>query len=133
MQRISNKLHELGNRTEKPEPTGKPIVWSESRRELCEALPYYRAYKGGGYISEGIAHCFMFDNVAHPRDYIDSTVVIARAGGGMGNESKGGPMVLVRDQEGSAQVIALADNIKEFRPVGIIAGQLKSPLSILTP
>ena len=126
LQRISNKLHELGNRTEKPEPTGKPIVWSESRRELCEALPYYRAYKGGGYISEGIAHCFMFDNVAHPRDYIDSTVVIARAGGGMGNESKGGPMVLVRDQEGSAQVIALADNIKEFRPVGIIAGQYLS-------
>ena len=126
LQAISSKLHELSNRAEKSDPTGQPLVWSESRRELCEALPYYKAYKGGGYTLEGIAHCFMFDNVAHARDYIDSNVIIARAGGGMGKETKDGPMVLSRDQDASAQVTAVARNIQDFRPIGIIAGQYLS-------
>ena len=89
---LTRRAH--GDRSEKPNPTGKPLVWSESRRELCEALPYYRSYKAGGYISEGIAHAFMFDKEAHPRDYIDSSVIIARAGGGMIREGKSNTMVL---------------------------------------
>lgn len=128
LEQISAKLHNNSRRSEKPHPKGTPLVWSESRRELCESLPWYRSYKGGGYISDGIAHAFMFDSQAHARDYIDSTVVIARAGGGMAKDpdDKTGAMSLSRDQEATAQVKALEGNMREYRPVGVIAGQFLS-------
>ncbi|SPO19916.1 uncharacterized protein UTRI_00314_B [Ustilago trichophora] len=28
-----------------------PIIWSETRQELCESLPYYRAYQTGSYVT----------------------------------------------------------------------------------
>lgn len=30
-------------------PRGAPFAWAESRQELCETLPYYRAYHSGCY------------------------------------------------------------------------------------
>jgi hypothetical protein len=32
-----------------PGPRGAPFAWAESRQELCESLPYYRAYHSGCY------------------------------------------------------------------------------------
>ncbi|UTT94981.1 hypothetical protein NDA17_005771 [Ustilago hordei] len=32
-------------------PTSGPLIWSETRQELCESLPYYRAYQTGCYVS----------------------------------------------------------------------------------
>ena len=32
-------------------PTSGPIIWSETRQELCESLPYYRAYQTGCYVT----------------------------------------------------------------------------------
>ncbi|SYW85289.1 uncharacterized protein UBRO2_05762 [Ustilago bromivora] len=32
-------------------PTSGPLIWSETRQELCESLPYYRAYQTGCYVT----------------------------------------------------------------------------------
>ncbi|SPO49372.1 uncharacterized protein PSANT_07065 [Moesziomyces antarcticus] len=32
-------------------PRSGPIIWSETRQELCESLPYYRAYQTGTYVT----------------------------------------------------------------------------------
>lgn len=34
-----------------PGPHGAPYAWAESRQELCESLPYYRAFQSGSYVS----------------------------------------------------------------------------------
>jgi hypothetical protein len=65
----------------KPEPRGLPEVWAEGRQELCETLHYYRAYQSACYSTGGFARGFMFDQVAHSRGYVDTNVVISRAGG----------------------------------------------------
>ncbi|KAN0066288.1 hypothetical protein ACQY0O_000382 [Thecaphora frezii] len=36
-----------------PGPTNAPFVWSETRQELCESLPYYRSYQSGSYVKGG--------------------------------------------------------------------------------
>lgn len=35
--------------------TSGPIIWSETRQELCESLPYYRAYQTGCYVTGSLA------------------------------------------------------------------------------
>ena len=31
----------------------KPPIWSETRQELCETLPYFKSYQGGHYTQDG--------------------------------------------------------------------------------
>lgn len=62
----------------KPEPYGKPPVWADKRQQLCETLPYYRAYQSGAYRSGGIIHAFMCDKEVGPRDKFDDEIMIAR-------------------------------------------------------
>ncbi|EST09888.2 Alpha-ketoglutarate-dependent dioxygenase AlkB-like protein [Kalmanozyma brasiliensis GHG001] len=31
-----------------------PLIWSETRQELCESLPYYRAYQTGSYVTSNL-------------------------------------------------------------------------------
>jgi hypothetical protein len=67
----------------KPAPAGQPEVWADGRQELCETLHYFRSYQSACYSTGGFVRGFMFDKVAHVRDYVDSNVVISRAGGGL--------------------------------------------------
>ncbi|KAH7112820.1 hypothetical protein B0J11DRAFT_393581, partial [Dendryphion nanum] len=106
----------------KPRPSSHPEVWAEGRQELCETLPYFRAYHGGGYSTEGYARGFMFDKSAHDRDYMDSTVVISRAGGGMVRNKDSGEMVLRGNQGETSQVKSLRNSMRYFNPVVIITG-----------
>ncbi|SPO34685.1 uncharacterized protein PSFLO_00156 [Pseudozyma flocculosa] len=52
-------------------PSNAPFVWSETRQELCESLPYYRAYQSGSYvkgISVGSRPSFKRDDALVVRD-----------------------------------------------------------------
>jgi hypothetical protein len=63
---------------DKPEPFGEPPVWADKRQNLCEALPYYKAYMSGAYLHQGVASAFMVDKEVGPRDKFDEEVIIAR-------------------------------------------------------
>lgn len=38
----------------------------QSRQELCEALPYYRAFQSGLYLSQGVAFGYLLDGFPAP-------------------------------------------------------------------
>lgn len=60
----------------KPAPFGKPPVWAEKRQQLCETLPYYRAYQSGAYSDNGVVKGFMIDKEVGVRDKFTSEIVI---------------------------------------------------------
>lgn len=107
---------------DKPGPTCQPDVWADGRQELCETLHYYRAYQGACYSTGGFVRGFMFDKVSHPRDYIDSTVVISRAGGGLTKDKDSGDMKASRDQSEDSVAQGLRNCMAHFNPVVIITG-----------
>lgn len=60
-------------------PDHRPEVWAQvrmplredtanhqSRQELCEALPYYRAFQSGLYLSQGVAFGYLLDGFPAP-------------------------------------------------------------------
>ncbi|CAO2653865.1 Nn.00g105980.m01.CDS01 [Neocucurbitaria sp. VM-36] len=107
---------------EKPEPSGQPEVWADGRQELCETLHYYRAYQGACYSTGGFVRGFMFDKIAHARDYIDSNVVISRAGGGLIKDKDSGEMRSGRDQLEDTVAHNLRNCMRHYNPVVIITG-----------
>lgn len=122
----SNALMSLAKVRQKPKPEGKPPVWADSRQILCETLPYYRAHHGAGYAREGIAYSFMFDAQASERDYMDSTVIISRAGGGMEKDEDSGKMVQSRDTAETHIVKAFRNGLRFKQPICVITGS-KNP------
>lgn len=106
----------------KPEPVGQPPVWADARMDLCETLHYFRSYQGACHATGGFVRGFMFDKVAHPRDYIDSNVVIARAGGGQVKDKDSGEMRASGDQVEGAISQNLKHCMNHYNPVVIITG-----------
>ena len=106
----------------KPEPHGQPEVWADGRQELCETLHYYRAYQSACYSTGGFARGFMFDKVAHNRDYMDSNVVLSRAGGGLMKDIDSGEMKSKRDQSEDSAALGLRNCMIHRNPVVIITG-----------
>ncbi|EAT89975.2 hypothetical protein SNOG_03244 [Parastagonospora nodorum SN15] len=107
----------------KPAPSGNPEVWAAGRQELCETLHYYRSYQSGCYANGGFARGFMFDKIAHARDYIDNDVVISRAGGGLVKDTDSGQMKSGKDQADQGPVVtALKNCITHCNPVVLITG-----------
>jgi alkylated DNA repair dioxygenase AlkB len=108
--------------TSVPKPQSRPEVWADSRQELCETLQYFRAYHGGSYTTGGFARGFLFDKSAHARDYMDSTVVIARAGGGLVKDKDTGERVIGSDRTEDSRVASLRNSMQYLNPVVIITG-----------
>lgn len=125
----NQELHEIAARlfahrklTPKPEPLGKPAVWAETRMDLCETLHYFRAYQGACHSTGGFVRGFMFDKVAGTRDYIDSNVVIARAGGSQTKDKESGEMRPTKDQVEGTICQSLRNCMSHYNPVVIITG-----------
>jgi hypothetical protein len=107
----------------KPAPHGQPEVWADGRQELCETLHYFRSYQSACYATGGFVRGFMFDKVAHARDYIDSNVVISRAGGGLSKDKDSGEMKSSQDQTDDTPIVqALRNCMKHYNPVVVITG-----------
>lgn len=123
-ERKSNDLMQMSKY--KPKPRGKPPVWADSRPGLCETLPYYRSHHAAGYAREGIAYSFMFDAQASNRDYMDTTVIVSRAGGGMEKDEDSGEMVQSKDTIETHIVRAFKNGVRFQQPVCVITGS-KNP------
>lgn len=106
----------------KPEPMGQPPVWADARMDLCETLHYFRSYQGACHSTGGFVRGFMFDKVAHPRDYTDSNVVIARAGGGQARDKDSGELKATGDQVEGTVSQNLRNCMLQYNPVVIITG-----------
>lgn len=107
----------------KPEPVGSPRVWAESRQALCETLPYFKKPQGGCYSNEGHVYGFLFDGVGHCREYLDTDLILCRAGGSMEADSSTGGMAQKKDQHMSeSQVQSIINDMKHRNPVIVICG-----------
>ncbi|KAJ4332066.1 hypothetical protein N0V87_008687, partial [Didymella glomerata] len=123
LHKVADKL--LAHRTygpPKPEPVGQPAVWADARMDLCETLHYFRSYQGACHSTGGFVRGFMFDKVAHVRDYMDSNVVIARAGGGQVKDKDSGEMKASGDQVEGNHSQNLRNCMAHYNPVVIITG-----------
>ncbi|KAI6909195.1 hypothetical protein KC318_g3276 [Hortaea werneckii] len=109
--------------TSKPAPQGQPRVWADSRQALCETVPYFKKPQGGCHQNDGHVYAFLFDGVGHCREYMDSDVIIARAGGGMESDSSSGTMMQAKDQTmKEAQVVAMLNDAQLQNPLIVICG-----------
>ncbi|KAI6840436.1 hypothetical protein KC340_g13956 [Hortaea werneckii] len=107
----------------KPPPQGQPRVWADSRQALCETVPYFKKPQGGCHQNDGHVYAFLFDGVGHCREYMDSDVIIARAGGGMESDSSSGTMMQAKDQTmKEAQVVAMLNDAQLQNPLIVICG-----------
>lgn len=61
----------------KPTAKGEPLVWADTRQELCEGVPYFRAYQSGIYYRNDVAFGYLLDGYGAERDFIGSHVVIS--------------------------------------------------------
>ncbi|KAI9743396.1 MAG: hypothetical protein M1818_003243 [Claussenomyces sp. TS43310] len=108
---------------DKPPPYGRPPVWADKRQQLCETLPYYRAYQSGAYVQDGTARAFMVDKEVGPRDKLNEEILIARVGGGRTLDTGTGQMVHSIDQERSPFAMGFSRARNFGLPVAVIAGQ----------
>ncbi|KLT45973.1 hypothetical protein CC85DRAFT_299148 [Cutaneotrichosporon oleaginosum] len=56
----------LSTPTSRPAPGRAPPVWAQSRQELCEALPYYRAFQSGMYMHKRVPFGYLLDGYPSP-------------------------------------------------------------------
>ncbi|KAK3365209.1 hypothetical protein B0T24DRAFT_428302 [Lasiosphaeria ovina] len=110
---------------EKPEPFFPPSVWSKWRGSLCEALPYFKAYKGSLHTNGLVATGFLMDKHADPRDVFEGQVIISSVGGGRERDPNGtGTMVRLRDASDSSPNIKAFRNAQKNRTlIAVIAGE----------
>ncbi|KAI5791861.1 hypothetical protein EDC01DRAFT_97726 [Geopyxis carbonaria] len=123
MEKIRN-IHEG-----KPEPIGLPEVWADKRQELCETLPYYRAYQSGAYAHDGLVYGYLVDGSGSPRDYMDERIVISHAGGKSELNESGKRTLKIDQLLTDVKVKSFINNFHKNIPLVIIlgAGCVKSP------
>ncbi|KAJ7116645.1 hypothetical protein C8R44DRAFT_880003 [Mycena epipterygia] len=103
--------------------TGLPPVWSKSRQEMCETLPWFRSFHGGVYQKGGIAKGYMLSGFGAARDRFEhgGKLIISHGGGGRCKGKNGMLDGTVADQkEGDTSVHALLRIYKEGTPLVLL-------------
>ncbi|EME45383.1 hypothetical protein DOTSEDRAFT_71192 [Dothistroma septosporum NZE10] len=108
--------------TSKPETRGQPLVWADSRQALCETVPYFKKPQGGCHQNDRHVYAFLLDGVGHSREYMDSDVIISRAGGHMEPDSSGKMVQKNSVLMSEAQVQAVLNDVDLQNPLVIICG-----------
>ena len=118
----------------KPAARGEPLVWADTRQELCEGVPYFRSYQGGIYFRYEVAFGYLLDAFGAERDFIGSHVVISHGyptslalPDSSGGRSSLDPLTNVRSLAGSQLstdrgVSALLSNWRNETPLVLIVG-----------
>ncbi|CAK1364327.1 unnamed protein product [Cercospora beticola] len=119
---LSRKLTARRPIDSKEEPQGHPEVWAESRQALCETVPYFKSPQSGCYQNSGHVYAFLYDGVGNSREYMDTDVIIARAGGGMQADASGQLLQAKHHSLDDAQVQAVLNDIEHQNPIVVICG-----------
>ncbi|SCV68206.1 BQ2448_327 [Microbotryum intermedium] len=103
---------------------GYPPIWCQSRQELCEALPYFRAYQGGHYDLGERCIGYLLDGFPAPGDRCEAKGKIIISHGGGCSEGDGNEFRLIRDQtRDNIRVRALINCHNTQTPVVLLAGK----------
>ncbi|OWO97994.1 hypothetical protein B2J93_8219 [Marssonina coronariae] len=127
------KLESINATRRRPESFGLPSVWADKRQQLCETLPWYKAYQAGAYTHNGVAYGLMWDSKSAVRDHFDDHIIICTLGGGMVEDDAGG-MIRKTDRKVDCCYAAAFKHCMDRRfPVGVIIGQgnTKCPVKLL--
>lgn len=131
---LSRKLTARQEVALKAEPSGSPLVWAHSRQALCETVPYFKKPQGGCHSNDGHVYSFLYDGVGHCREYMDTDVIISRAGGAMGPDGKTGLMVQTKNQFlTDSQEVSVQNDILLQNPLVVISGDKNACALIKMP
>ncbi|KAL2130787.1 hypothetical protein VTI74DRAFT_5948 [Chaetomium olivicolor] len=118
------KGHTIKVLTSRPLPSGQPYVWANGRGSLCEALPYFKAYKGSLHSCNVVAQGFLIDSEAEERDVFGEQIIISSVGGGRVKNRETGGMIRAKDANDTAtNVRAFMAAYANKSLVAIIAGE----------
>ncbi|EIW66506.1 hypothetical protein TREMEDRAFT_74716 [Tremella mesenterica DSM 1558] len=109
-----------------PPPKTRPPVWAESRQELCETLPYYRAYQSGLYMHAKMGYGYLLDGFGAPRDIWahEGRVIISHGGGQSTHHPSTARVVLCDDQSSEqARIDTLLQAARNRTPIVLLAGE----------
>lgn len=96
----------------------------QGRQELCESLPYFKAYQGGHYDLGEVAWGYLLDGFASPLDRMEARGRIIISHGGGCSEGEGDNYRLKEDQRrDNVRVRALINCHRTKSPVALLAGQ----------
>ncbi|KAJ7769940.1 hypothetical protein B0H16DRAFT_1776905 [Mycena metata] len=112
---------------------GFPPVWSESRQEICETLPYFRSFHGGVYQNGGVAKGYLLGGFGSEGDcFLHGGRLIISHGGGGGNETVGIDKQVKDQRGGDKSVRALINNCGGGTPVLLLVDEhySKFPLNL---
>ncbi|ORY91658.1 hypothetical protein BCR35DRAFT_298907 [Leucosporidium creatinivorum] len=102
---------------------GFPPIWCLGRQELCETLPYFKAYQGGHYDLGEICHGYLLDGFGSALDRLEANGRIIISHGGGCAEGEGKNYRLKEDQRrDNVRVRALLNCQKTHTPVVLLAG-----------
>ncbi|KAJ7470891.1 hypothetical protein FB451DRAFT_1472612 [Mycena latifolia] len=102
---------------------GFPPIWSESRQELCETMPWFRRYQGGVYQKDDVAKGYMLSEYGATRDCFKhgGKFIISHGGGGRVEDLHGKLNGQVVSQEkNDITVRALLKNYADQIPLVLI-------------
>lgn len=119
---LSRKLSERQPLGLKPESVGEPTVWADTRQALCETVPYFKMPQSGCHQNNGHVYAFLYDGSGHCREYMDTDLIIARAGGCMEQDANGQMQQKKNHSMEEAQVQAVINDIEHQNPVIVICG-----------
>ncbi|CAG8549804.1 14115_t:CDS:10, partial [Racocetra persica] len=119
---------------------GRPRVWSQTRQELCESVPYFRNWQSGVYFKEGVTYGYLVDGYGAMRDVCNGRVIISHGqkhcnlltvvmnySGGKSCRRQDGSFGLFASQLlTDASVSALIKNYINKQPLAIIVGNKKN-------
>ena len=141
--KIVTAPYHVNNQVGKPEPYGQPSVWADKRQQLCETVPYYKAYQGSAYTNHGIVFALLIDKETSLRDKFEEEVIITsvlvlsgpnfrelliknRGGGRTTDEN--GKRVRKQDQP-KRKSEPFLNSMKSKLPIAVIAGMIDFQLS----
>lgn len=52
------------------------LAWSKTRQALCDALPFFKAHRGGTYSKKKKIHGILIGGFLEPRDYFGRDIII---------------------------------------------------------
>ncbi|KAM0333566.1 hypothetical protein ACHAQA_002231 [Verticillium albo-atrum] len=106
----------------KPEPIRAPLIWSENRQALCDALWYFKQHQAAAYPVDGVLRGFLLDGVPTARDMITPDVIITTLGGGRVMDRESGDMIRVKETANAA-INACRRAFEKQEPVAVIVGK----------
>ncbi|KAL2198595.1 hypothetical protein P885DRAFT_33104 [Corynascus similis CBS 632.67] len=117
--RPKTKVQTIETPLTRPPAAGKPLVWANTRGSLCEALPYFRAFKGSLHSADLVCQGFLIDQEVDQRDVFGSQVIISSVGGGRVKDPETGNMVRSHDASDTASNIRAI--INAYRNKSLVA------------